>query len=124
MTTATHAGRRDRRFELQAGLSSIEFDHPSEERRCIGEMLMISVAGLAFKLNGAVNGIEPGTVIIGARVSVGDCALEGDLAVKNATPVEDGGTCLGCLFYPDTGVDETKLMTLLAGMEAVRAQGR
>ena len=124
MTTATYAGRRDRRFDLQAGLSSIEFDHPSDERRCIGELLMISVAGLAFKLNGAVNGIEPGSVIIGVTVSVGDCALEGDLAVKNATPEEDGGTRLGCLFYPDTGADETKLMTLLAGMEAVRAQGR
>jgi hypothetical protein len=124
MTTATPTGRRDRRFDLQSGLSSIEFEHPSEDRRCIGELLMISVAGLAFRLNGTVNGIEPGTVIIGAKVSVGDCALEGDLAVKNATPEGDGGTRLGCLFYPETGADETTLMTLLTGMEVVQTQGK
>ena len=100
----------------------MEFDHPVDTRRCRSELLLISVVGLAFKLQARIDGIETGEVLEEATVHVGDCVLTGDLKVKNAAPLEDGATSVGCLFYPATREVEAKLMTLLAGMDAVQCE--
>ncbi len=115
--------RRDTRFVLRPGSGRVEFDHPRLAGcRCSSQLTMVSVAGLDFGLDESIGDVSPGMVFAGATVRVGDCALRGDVAIRNVAPGPDGLTRLGCLFYPASREDEGKLMALIAGMEAVQSE--
>ena len=76
----------------------------------------VSVAGLAFQVEGSLNSFRPGCGIDGVSVRFGGCRIHGDLVVRNSNPLDDGRIEVGCLFYP-TAKDEDRWMTLLTGID-------
>ena len=108
--------RRDVRYLLRPGSSSIEFDHPVSGERWSGELTTLSIAGLAFVLTAEAEEVEPGSWLP-AQLEIGDCVLDGEVLVKACFAAADGGTAVGGLFCPASRDSEQGLLGIVAGLE-------
>ena len=114
--------RRDTRYQLRAGTSSIEFPgHLSKTLGSSAVLTRISVSGLGFETD-ASTALETGALLEGVTIRVGDCMLKGDLVVRSIEPAGDPAVEVGCLFYPTGRGDGDRLMALIAGIEAVKTE--
>lgn len=122
MTVPPPFTRRDPRLALREGVAelhvpAVQFDDPPT----VAVVTRISVAGLGFRIDRSRRDLETGMLVRGVRIRVGECEIEGDLAVRD---VDDGAGSLleiGGLFYPAGNETEGRLMALIAGIEAGRA---
>ena len=113
--------RRDLRHKLRRGIAFVEFetDDPSNGPRR-GDLTSVSVAGLTFEVDtDAV--LEKGTMLQAATVLIGECAIEGDLAVRYVRRMNESRIETGCVFYPSSHVGTEKWSAVVAVMEALCA---
>ena len=111
--------RRDSRYNLKHGCAFAEFDDPQDEDvRSSGLLLCLSPAGVAVELATPVE-FPQETVLQNVVLHVGECRLAGSIAVVNSVRIDDFRSSFGGLFYPQTDLDATKLMAMIAGMGAI-----
>ena len=104
--------RRDLRFRVRRGIAFVEFEIEGPRR---GDLTSVSVAGLTFEVNND-EGMEEGRAMQ-ATVLVGECAIEGDLAVRHIRRVNESRVEAGCMFYPSshTGVEKWSAVVAVIG---------
>jgi hypothetical protein len=83
-----------------------------------GDLTSLSVAGLTFEVDTDL-GMEQGTLLQAATVLIGECAIEGDLAVRYVRLVADSTIETGCVFYPSSHAGAEKWLAVIAGVQAV-----
>jgi hypothetical protein len=111
--------RRDLRYRLRRGIGFVEFEiGDSGNGRRRADLTSLSVAGLTFEVDTDV-GMEQGTLLQAATVLIGECAIEGDLAVRHIRLVADSTIETGCVFYPSSHAGAEKWSAVVAGMQAV-----
>jgi len=121
MSNHSETTRRDRRHKLCRGGAFVEFEiEPSTDGRWRGELTSISAAGLTFEMDTGVL-IETGTLLQAVTVLIGECAIEGDLAVRYVRRANESTNEMGCVFYPASHAGAEKWSAVFAGMEAVCA---
>lgn len=114
--------RRDVRHRIRRGSASVELPHPRVPgTRVTGRLYVLSVAGFAFELEADPEAFRPGELIPRVDLRVGDCLLQGELAVRDVRDVGGGRIEVGCLFYP-TAHDEERWSALIAGIEVAMRQ--
>lgn len=112
--------RRDQRFSLLAGSSTVELEDPSGSgQHLVLSLIDLSIAGLTLELRDHASDLEPGGTFAGAVLRVGDCELRGEVSVRNVRSTGDRQQ-IGALFYPATAADQERLMVLMAGIEAAQ----
>jgi len=107
--------RRDLRFKVRRGVGFVEFDSDGPRR---GDLTSVSVAGLTFEVN-TDEGLKEGIALQDATVLIGECAVEGDLAVRHLRQVNDSRIEAGCMFYPSSPIGLEKWSALVAVIGAV-----
>jgi len=113
--------RRDARYALRPGSSTVQFSDPGAVGGTTrAELTRISIAGLAFDIDRGAEKFSQGMRLKGVTVRIGSCTLGGDLSVRSAMPGADSRTQIGCLFFPDTHESEKSWMALIAGIEAAQ----
>ncbi len=113
--------RRDLRHRLRRGIGFVEFeidDSCNGQRR--GDLTSVSVAGLTFEVDTDA-GMEQGTMLQAATVLIGECAIEGELAVRYIRRVNESTIETGCVFYPSSHAGAEKWSAVVAGIQAVGA---
>jgi hypothetical protein len=111
--------RRDPRHALRPGAGRVtvpseNFDDPAT----MAPLTVISLAGVGFRVPASRTDLQPGALVPGARIHVGECELVGELAVRVVHPVGEEQVEIGALFYPVNLETEGRLMALVAGIEA------
>jgi len=107
--------RRDLRHKLRRGIAFVEFEIDGPHR---GDLTSVSVAGLTFEVN-TDETMEEGTAVQAATVLIGECAIEGDLAVRHVRQVNESRIEAGCMFYPSSHVGVEKWSAAVAVIGAV-----
>ena len=121
MSHQSPATRRDLRHSLRRGIGFVEFEiGDSGNGRRRGDLTSVSVAGVTFEVDTDA-GMEEGTLLQAATVLIGECAVEGDLAVRYIRRVNESTIETGCLFYPSSHAGTEKWSAVVAGMRAVCA---
>ena len=106
--------RREPRYKLRRGIAFVEFeidDSCNGPRR--GDLTSVSVAGLTFEVD-ADAGLEKGTLVQAATVLIGECAVEGEFAVRYIRLVNESRVETGCLFYPTSHTGAEKWSAVIA----------
>ncbi len=105
--------RRDLRFRMRRGIAFVEFELDGLRR---GDLTSVSVAGLTFEVEND-EGMNESVAVQAATVLVGECAIEGDLAVRHIRRVNDSRVEVGCMFYPasHTGVEKWSAVVAVIG---------
>ena len=105
--------RRDLRFRVRRGVAFVDFEIDRPQR---GDLTSVSVAGLTFEVN-TDEELAEGTAIQSATVLIGECAIEGDLAVRHVRRVNESRIEAGCMFYPSshTGVEKWSAVVAVIG---------
>jgi hypothetical protein len=107
--------RRDLRFKVRRGVGFVEFHIDRPQR---GDLTSVSAAGLTFEIN-ADDDMKEGMAVQAATVLIGECAIEGDLAVRHVRPVNESRIEAGCMFYPSSHTGVEKWSAAVAVIEAV-----
>ncbi|TDI47703.1 MAG: hypothetical protein E2P01_06515 [Acidobacteria bacterium] len=111
--------RRDPRHKLSQGIGFVEFEiDDSRNGRQRGDLTSVSVAGLTFEVDTDA-GMEKGMLVQAVTVLIGECVVEGDLAVKYVRRVNESRTETGCVFYPSSHTGAEKWLAVVAVMKAV-----
>lgn len=111
--------RRDLRHKLRRGIAFVEFEiDGSDNVRWRGDLTSVSVAGISFEVDTDV-ALEKGTLLQAATILIGECAVEGDLAVKHVRRVNESRTETGCVFYPSSHTGAEKWSAVVAVIKAV-----
>ena len=111
--------RRDLRHKLRRGIAFVEFEiDDSSNGPLRGDLTSVSVAGLTFEVDTDAD-MEKGTLVQAATVLIGECAVEGDLAVRYNRRKSESTTEIGCVFYPSSHAGAEKWSAVIAGMQAV-----
>ena len=108
--------RRHNRFRIgdaEEGVVAFGFPDP-EGHPCRMPLNDLSAAGLSFRLLHELPGLEPGSRLDGATVTIARRVIEGDLLVMHVTPEPSAGAVCGVLFYPRDDRDILELRGLLA----------
>jgi hypothetical protein len=123
MSSTVACRRKARRHRLSAESDSrVEFDYPGPgDHACSMPIMDMTVAGFSFRLTEQLPGLEVGSNIREASLTIGACSMEGELVVMHVTDKEAGAIC-GVLFYPATDTDLVKMKSLIAGIEAVESR--
>jgi hypothetical protein len=123
MTKHSPMTRRDPRHKLRPGSGFVEFMDPDDaQRRVSGTLTLVSASGLAFEVDRVVPNLRAGTWLRDAKMLVGNCELRGDIAVRNARPLEKSGMGVGGLFYPSSPTEEDRFLVLIASLESARPE--
>lgn len=113
--------RRDPRYDLRPGVGFVEFEVNGSANDCQrADLTSVSVAGLTFEMD-TDPGIEEGTLLKAATVLIGECEVEGDLAVRYIRRVNESRIETGCVFYPCSHLGAEKWSAVVAGIYAVCA---
>jgi hypothetical protein len=120
MTVQTPSTRRDPRFALPEGAGSVEFqvDGHSDVHYRAG-LKDVSVAGLTFEMD-VGPAIARGDLLRGAIVRIGECEVEGELAVRYIQVPREARIDVGCLFYPASQIGEEKWSSVVSGVRAAK----
>ena len=111
--------RRDLRHEVRRGIAFVEFEIAESGNESLrGDLTSVSAAGLTFEAD-ADAGVEQGTMVQTATVLIGECAIEGDLAVKFVRRANESKIEAGCVFYPSSHVGAEKWSAVVAVMKAI-----
>ncbi|MEE8411887.1 MAG: hypothetical protein V3S47_05250 [Acidobacteriota bacterium] len=111
--------RRDLRHEVRRGIAFVEFEiAESGKGKLRGDLTSVSAAGLTFELDTDA-GVEQGALVQAATVLIGECAIEGDLAVKFVRRMNESRIETGCVFYPSSHIGAEKWSAVVAVMKAV-----
>ncbi len=111
--------RRDLRHKVRRGIAFVEFEiDDSGDGLLRGDLTSVSVAGLTFEVDTDAK-IEKGTMLQAATVLIGECAIEGDLAVRHVRQMNESRTETGCVFYPSSHVGAEKWSAVVAVMQAI-----
>ena len=113
--------RRDARHALRPGAALLSV--PAETRNeppTIAIVTVISLAGVGFRVDAMRADLETGALVDGARIRIGECEIEGRLAIREVHPVKPTEIEVGALFFPSDHEGEGRLMALIAGIEAAR----
>ena len=111
--------RRDPRYYLRANHAFVEFDDPAQpDTHWSGRLVGLSAAGINLTID-ALPQLEPGTILRDVTLRIGNCRISGSITIKNLKPLDETRLQLGGLFYPGSEMEASRLMALLAGMEAV-----
>ncbi len=117
MNSSTPSTRRDTRFLLRIGTSSVRFVDPAGQGRLTtGTLSSVSAAGLAFQVVGNLGHFPSGSPIETISLRIGSFMIEGEAVVRNLRPLDEGRVEVGCLFYP-TASEEERWFTFLAGID-------
>ncbi len=117
MSTKIPSTRRDTRFALRLGTSTIRFADPrSAGTLTVGSVMSIGAAGFAFQVTGAPSGFPNNTAFEEISLRIGSFVIEGEAVVRNIRELPGERVEVGCLFYPDTR-EEDRWATLIAGVE-------
>ena len=92
----------------------------SGDRTTRADLTRISIAGLAFDIEGGAEKFSQGMRLKAVTVQIGPCTLSGDLLVRSTMVGQGPRTQIGCLFVPDTHESEKGWMALIAGIEAAQ----
>jgi len=98
---------------VRRGVAFVEFEIDGP-RRC--DLTSVSVAGLTFEV-GNDEGMKEGLAVQAATVFIGECAIEGDFAVRHIRRVNESRVEAGCMFYPSshTGVEKWSAAVAVIG---------
>ena len=107
--------RRDLRFKVRRGVAFVEFEIEGQRR---GDLTSVSVAGLTFEVNNG-EGMKEGMALQDATVLIGECVIEGDLAVRHIRHVNESRIEAGCMFYPSSHTGVEKWSAVVAAIGAV-----
>ena len=119
MTTAAVEQRRDPRYSIKADGAFAEFDDPVlPETHWSGRLVGLSAAGITVELDARPE-MESSAILRGVTLQIGSCRISGSILIKNLRPLEPAGVQIGGLFYPGSEMESSRLMALIAGMEAV-----
>ena len=111
--------RRDLRHKLRRGIAFVEFEiDDSSNGPLRGDLTAVSVAGLTFEVDTDA-ALEKGTMLEAATVLIGECAIEGDLAVRYVRRMSESRTEAGCMFYPSSHTGAEKWSAVVAVMQAI-----
>ena len=119
MSPHSSSERRDPRYSFRPGIAFVEFSIP-DIGSCRADLTVLSMCGLCFEWQEPAHEIEPETLLTDVTIHVGECELQGNVAVKISRRIDKSKTEIGGLFYPASDEIEDKLMTLIAGIEAVQ----
>jgi hypothetical protein len=113
MPVHAESTRRDLRHKVRRGVGFVEFEI---DRPLRGNLTSVSVAGLTFEVN-TEDEMKEGTAVQAAVVLIGECAIEGDLAVRHVRRVNESRIEAGCMFYPSshTGVEKWSAAVAVIG---------
>ena len=113
--------RRDLRHKVRRGVAFVEFEiDDSGNGQMRGDLTSVSVAGLTFEVDTDLD-MEQGSLVQAATVLIGECSIEGDLAVRFVRRVNESRIETGCVFYPSSHVGTEKWSAVVAVMEALCA---
>jgi len=99
----------------------VEFEVKDSGNDCRrADLTSVSVVGLTFEMD-SDPGIKEDTLLQATTVLVGECEVEGDLAVKYIRRVTKSRIETGCVFYPSTHGDAEKWSAVVAVIHAVCA---
>ena len=115
MSVHAETTRRDPRHRLRRGIAFVEFEIDGPRR---GDLTSVSVAGLTFEVN-TDEGMEEGTAVQAATVLIGECEIEGDLALRHIRRINDSRIEAGCMFYPSSNTGAEKWSAVVAVIGAV-----
>jgi len=123
MSTRTACRRKTRRFPFNSGQNVwVEFEYPSQGGQAHRLPLVdISASGISFALTNELPLLESGTSLSGAVIRVESSEMRGDLLILHVTPVPDGLTVCGALFYPSNDAELVKLKSVVSGIQAVHS---
>ncbi len=111
--------RRDLRHKVRRGVAFVEFEiDDSGNGRLRGDLTSISVAGLTFEVDNDA-AMEKGTLLQTATILIGECSIEGDLAVRYVRRMSESRTETGCVFYPSSHIGTEKWSAVVAVMKAI-----
>jgi len=104
---------------LKANYAFVEFDDPAQpDTHWRGRLVGLSAAGIMLEIDSAPE-LEAGSILSGVTLQVGNCRIAGSIASKNLRPLDGAGLQIGGLFYPGSEMESSRLMALIAGMEAI-----
>ena len=113
--------RRDPRYSVRPGVGFVEFEINDSGDNCRrADLTSVSAAGLTFEMD-SDPGIKEGTLLQAATVLIGECEVEGDLAVRYIRRVNKSRIETGCVFYPSTHPGAEKWSAVVAGIYAACA---
>jgi len=122
MSTTTKNRRGHTRYPVYQGRAAhLRFVYPTPNGKSFhAPIVNISASGVSFAVDEGqeLPQLEEGVSVPGAELSVGGCAIEGELLVMHVTTDPDSRYVCGALFYPSTDTDLVKLKGVIAGMEA------
>lgn len=111
--------RRDLRHKVRRGIAFVEFEIDDSGNGLLrGDLTAVSVAGLTFEVDTDA-ALEKGTMLEAATVLIGECAIEGDLAVRYVRRMNESRTEAGCMFYPSSHTGAEKWSAVVAVMQAI-----
>ena len=113
--------RRDVRYALRPGAAFLSIPTDGlDEPSTVAPVTLISLSGVAFRLDAFRMDLGPGGLIKDAVIRVGACEIAGNLAIREVHHTTGSEVEVGALFYPSDIEDENRHMALIAGIEAVR----
>jgi hypothetical protein len=113
--------RRDARYALSEGSAFLSIPSDSrEDPPAVAVLTTISLAGLGFRLAADRAELRVGAMIRGARVRIGSCEIEGQLAIREVRPAPSGAVQAGALFYPASQEGEGRLMAVISAFETAK----
>lgn len=115
MSIHAETTRRDLRHRLRRGVAFVELEADEDLR---GDLTSVSPAGLTFEVNGGES-VEERMAAQAATVLIGECAIEGDLAVKHIRQVSDSRIEAGGMFYPSSHTAAEKWSAVVAAIGAI-----
>ena len=108
--------RRDTRYLLPPDTSFIDFPDPRKDgMRTTGNVTKTSASGLAFVVDGHVEGFPEGIGIERVGVRIGECMIAGDLTVRSTLQLDPARVEVGCRFCP-AAEEEDRWMALISGI--------
>ena len=126
MSVRTQTRRKQRRYTIVRDSDAIiAFEYPCPNGRPYKlPLINVSKSGLSFALDDRdeLAMLDAGTRIEDVVVTIGDCAIDGEMVLMHLTPDASSKALCGALFYPTSDDDLIKLRSLVAGMEAVTAE--
>jgi len=119
----------DRHVLTPDAAACVEFGYPTPQGHpCKMQLRDVSASGLSVVLSHELPGLEAGSRIDGAVLTVGERVFRADLLVMHVTPEPTQGGVFGALVYPERDRDILtlrKVITELEGREATpQVRGR